>query len=374
VSDGYKFVDKHNFVDTKYRPEDAKSAVRPVRMPLVKLATIRNGKPDGELVVVSRDLSQAICVPDLATTMLEALAAWDEIAPAMRERYGLLNAGQMPGAFPFDTSRALAPLPRATQWLDASAFPSHGQRMVQAFGHRDLRPVPSLPLMYQGCPDFLPPEADVVVPDAAYGIDFEGEVAVITADVPMGSSPERCAAAIRLLVLVDDVSLRALQPAEMASGFGMIHSKPASVCSPVCVTPDELGEGWVDGRVAISLTVKLNGVLLGCIPGVEMQYSFGELVAHAAKTRSLGCGTIVGSGTFSCSDASFGSACIAEIRALEKLRSGEMTSGWLGYGDRVRMEALTADGQSVFGAIDHGYLAPQCLDTEPAGALRAGAR
>ena len=338
----------------------------------MKLATIRNGKPDGELVVVSRDLSRAICVPDLAGTMLHALEVWDEIAPAMRERYDLLNAGQMPGTFRFDSSCALAPLPRAPQWLDASAFPSHGQRMVQAFGHQDLRHVTSLPLMYQGCPDFLPPEADVVVPDVGYGIDFEGEVAVILGDIPMGSSVERCAAAIRLLVLVDDVSLRALQPAEMASGFGMIHSKPASVCSPVCVTPDELGAGWVNDRVAISLTVKLNGVPLGCIPGVEMEYSFGELISHAAKTRSLRSGTMVGSGTFSFSDASVGSACIAEIRALEKLRSGTMTTGWLGYEDRVRIEALTADGKSVFGAIDHGYLAPQCEDAESSGTLRVG--
>jgi fumarylacetoacetate (FAA) hydrolase len=229
--------------------------------------------------------------------------------------------------------------------------------MVQAFSHSNPERVASLPLMYQGCPDFLPPEADVVVPSAG-GIDFEGEVGVITGQIDLGSSPEQCAAAIRLLVLVDDVSLRVLQPAEMASGFGMIHSKPASVCSPVCVTPDELGQGWADGRVAFSLKVSLNGTPICNIPGVEMQYSFGELIAHAAKTRSLRAGTIVGSGTFSHSASSFGSACIAEIRALEKLQGGEIKTGWLCYGDRVRIEMLDGHGRSVFGAIDHGYVAP----------------
>ena len=177
-------------------------------MPL-KLATLRNGKPDGKLTIVSRDLEQAICVPDLAITMLQALESWDQIAPAMEERYDLLNRGKISSAVRFEPGDALAPLPRAPQWLDASAFPSHGKRMVQAFSHSNPVRVTSLPLMYQGCPDFLPPEADVVVP-CADGIDFEGEVGVITDQIDLGSSPEQCAAAIRLVVLVDDVSLRKL--------------------------------------------------------------------------------------------------------------------------------------------------------------------
>ncbi len=297
--------------------------------------------------------------------MLQALESWDEIAPALEERYDLLNRGKLSGAVRFEPAGALAPLPRAPQWLDGSAFPSHGRRMVQAFSNSKPERVTSLPLMYQGCPDFLPPEADVVVPCADDGIDFEGEVGVITSQVDLGSSPEQCAAAIRLLMIVDDVSLRALQPAEMASGFGMIHSKPASVCSPVCVTPDELGQGWANGRLSLSLKVSLNGMIIGDIPGVEMQYGFGELIAHAAKTRSLRAGTIVGSGTFSHSDSSLGSACIAERRALEKLRDGEIKTRWLRYGDSVRMEMLDRLGYSIFGAIDHGYVAPQYDESGP---------
>jgi fumarylacetoacetate (FAA) hydrolase len=326
----------------------------------MKLATISTGTPDGELAIVSRDLVEAICVPDVARTMLQALESWDQIAPVLQKRYERLNRRQIPGTVRFDTSRALAPLPRAPQWLDGSAFPSHGKRMVEAFGPSHPPIATSLPLMYQGCPDFLPPEADVVVGDERYGIDFEGEVAAITGPVVMGSSPEQCAAAIRLLVLVDDVSLRVLQQPEMASGFGMIHSKPASVCSPVCVTPNELGEGWVDGRVALSMKVSLNGTLVGNIPGVEMQYSFGELIAHAAKTRSLSSGTMVGSGTFSHSNSSVGTACIAEVRALEKLRSSGIKTGWLRYGDRVRLEMMDVRGRSIFGAIDHSYVGPRC--------------
>ena len=320
----------------------------------MKLATYTDGSPNGRLMIVSRDLRLAVRADDIAPSLLAALQTWEISRSMLQERFDRLNHGNEPEAIEFDCTAAIAPLPRATQWLDGSAFPSHGERMVKAF---ELTAVKSrAPLMYQGCPDFLPATAPVELPHEAEGIDFEAELAVIIGPVIMGASPAVCEEAIRLLVLVDDVSLRALQPAEMSLGFGMIHSKPASVCSPVCVTPDELGDGWREGKTSLSMRVRVNGQQVGRLVGDEMQFTFGELIAHAAYTRELGSGTVIGSGTFSNADESRGVGCLAEKRALEKLRTGVISSGWMQFGDRIQIDLLDSDDQSIFGSIDHTYV------------------
>lgn len=252
----------------------------------------------------------------------------------------------------------MAPLPRAPQWLDGSAFISHGERMVKAFRLNEDTLKVTRPLMYQGCSDnFLGAHAAVPLPAEEDGIDFEGELAAIVSAVPMASTANECAGHIRLLALVDDVSLRNLLFAEMSLGFGMIQCKPTSVFSPVCVTPDELGAAWDGERAHLNLTCGVNGQQVGWLSGSEMQYSFGELIAHAARTRFLAAGSIVGSGTFSNADESRGIACLSEARALEMLHTGKIRTPWLQFGDRVQMEMLDASGQSIFGAIDHGFAA-----------------
>ncbi len=322
----------------------------------MKLATLDNGTRDGRPVLVSRDMRHATSVDDVAGNLLQALEDWDKISETLEKRYEALNAGTVRDVFTFDVNKALAPLPRAPQWLDASAFPSHGERMVLAFGLSDATLKVDHPLMYQGCSDsFLGARTTVPLPSEADGIDLEGEMAVFTAEVPMGSSPEDCLGRIRLLALVDDISLRNLLFAEMSLGFGMIQCKPTSVFSPVCVTPDELGFKWRDGRVHQDLICRINGVQLGCVSGSEMQYSFGELIAHAARTRLLSAGTIVGSGTFSNRDASVGTTCLSETRALEKLTQGTITTPWLRFGDQVEIEMRDEQGASIFGCIDHTF-------------------
>jgi len=308
-------------------------------------------------MIVSRDLRRAVGADDIAPNLLAALQTWEVSRPALQDRFDWLNTCSDPGAVGFDCTAAIAPLPRAAQWLDASAFPSHGERMVKAF---DLTNAKSgAPLMYQGCPDFLPACAPVKLPREADGIDFEAELAVITGPVPMGASPSESEEAIRLLALVDDVSLRALQPAELSLGFGMIHSKPASVCSPVCVTPDELGDSWRQGKITLCMTIRVNGRQVGRLAGDEMQFTFGELITHAAYTRSLRSGTVVGSGTFSNADESRGVGCIAEKRALEKIRNGVISSNWMRFGDSVQIEMLDDAGRSIFGSINHTYVAAE---------------
>ena len=320
----------------------------------MKLATLEDGSLDGRLTIVSRDLAWACAANDIAPNLLRALELWDEVSEQLEQRSSLLNRGAIPSAFPFDPARAMAPLPRAPQWLDGSAFPSHGERMVKAFGLSNDSLQVNRPLMYQGCSDnFLGARTAVPLPSEEHGIDFEAELAVITANVPMAAPPDECARRIRLLVLVDDVSLRNLILEEMPLGFGMIQCKPTSVLSPVCVTPDELGPGWDGQRVHLNLTCRVNGRTLGTLSASEMRYSFGELIAHAARTRFLAAGTIVGSGTFSNYDASLGVGCLAEARALELLNTGKIATPWLRFGDRVEMEMFDKNHQSLFGAIDH---------------------
>lgn len=319
----------------------------------MKLATLKNGSRDGQLVVVSPDLSRAVMASSVAPALQQAIERWDEAAPALARLYEQLNAGTAPDAFAFDPHTAMAPLPRAYQWCDGSAFLSHGRLMEQAF-HIDPPPdSETIPLMYQGgSDDFLGPRDDVPLPDEAHSIDFEGEYAVVVDDVPMGCTAEQAAGHVKLLLLVNDWSLRVFGPREMQTGFGFLQAKPASSFAPVAVTPDELGDAWRDGRIHLPLHVHWNGQWFGSPNGGEMHFSFLELIAHAATTRRLRAGTIIGSGTVSNADRSVGSACISERRMIEVIEQGTAVTGFMRFGDRVRMEVLDAHGQSIFGAID----------------------
>ncbi len=321
----------------------------------MKLATWNDGTRDGYPLIVSKDLTRAISARYLAPSLLGLIEQWKDVAPTLKREYDLLNEDEERGA-PFDPAQAAAPLPRAPQWLDGSAFPTHGERMVKAFNLSDKTLNLSYPLMYQGMSDgFLGARDTMLLPSEEHGIDLEAEVAVITDDVPMSANSRQGGEAIRLVMLVNDVSLRNLLFAEMSLGFGMIQCKPTCVFSPVCVTPDELGGAWDAGRMNFTMTVDLNGKRLGKLNADEMAFSFGELVAHAAKTRSLSAGTIIGSGTFSNADPSRGVACVAERRALEKLNSGAPITEWLRFGDRVRIDVVDDAGGSIFGAIDHTF-------------------
>ncbi|ELW9498892.1 fumarylacetoacetate hydrolase family protein, partial [Klebsiella variicola] len=263
------------------------------------------------------------------------------------------NARRYPAAQPYDPWRLLAPLPRAWQWLDGSAFLSHGERMQRAFHLPPIAGSDQTPLMYQGSgDDFLPPHAGISCRRVEDGLDFEGEFAVVVDEVPQGCSPQQALSYIRLIVLLNDISLRALAPREMQTGFGFIHAKPASAFAPVALTPDELGEAWQHGRVALTLQVMRNGEPFGCQSGSEMHFHFGELIAHAAQTRRLRAGTVVGSGTVSGPDASRGASCIAEVRAMEMLAHGEPRTPFLSPGERVTMAAHAPDGRPLFGVLD----------------------
>ncbi|HDX8340001.1 TPA: fumarylacetoacetate hydrolase family protein [Aeromonas dhakensis] len=319
----------------------------------MKLATLNNGKRDGALVVVSRDLSRAVRVPQLAATLQAALDEWAELAPKLTAVYQQLNDGTCADAFPFDETACLSPLPRAYQWADGSAYVNHvelvrkarGAEMPESFWHD--------PLMYQGGSDsFLPPRGTIPMGSEEWGIDFESEIAVITDDVPMGTSPQAAAGHVKLLMLVNDVSLRNLIPGELAKGFGFFQSKPSSSFSPLAITPDELGDDWRDGKVHLPLETHLNGALFGAPDaGVDMTFNFYELIAHAAKTRPLGAGCIIGSGTVSNYDRSRGSSCLAELRMLEIIESGQATTPFLRFGDTVSIAMQDRNGMSLFGTI-----------------------
>lgn len=318
----------------------------------MKLATLRDGTRDGALLIVSRDLARAAPAAGIAATLQEAVELWTEIEPALRTLAARVEAGDAPGLAPLDPHRLAAPLPRAWQWLDASAFPSHGALMQRAF---DLPPIESdRPLMYQGMSDhFLGPLDDVPFPAEADGIDFEGEYGIITGDVPIGCSEVDALGHIRLLVQINDWSLRAIAPVEMKTGFGWVQAKPACSMAPIAVTPDELGDTWRDGRVCLPLRVEWNGVRFGEPDGAEMAIGFHDLIAHAARTRALTAGTVIGSGTVSNEKhADVGSCCISERRAIEMIADGAARTDFMRFGDRVRMEVLAQDGTSVFGQID----------------------
>ncbi len=319
----------------------------------MKLASLKQGR-DGLLVVVSRDLTRAVKVPAIAATLQAALDDWARTRPQLDAVYQRLNDGLEPGAFAFDQAVCHSPLPRAYHWADGSAYVNHvelvrkarGAEMPESFWHD--------PLMYQGGADcFIAPQAPIQMADEAWGIDLEAEIAVITDDVPMGVTAAEAAQHIQLLMLVNDVSLRNLIPGELAKGFGFYQSKPSSSFSPVAITPDELGDCWKDGKVHRPLVSQINGALFGQPDaGTDMTFNFPTLLAHAAKTRPLGAGSIIGSGTVSNYDRSAGSSCLAEKRMLEIIEQGEARTPFLKFGDRVRIEMFDAAGHSIFGAID----------------------
>lgn len=314
----------------------------------MKLTTLPDGTPDGCLHIVSRDHSRM--APAQAARTLQALMEdWGGLAPALEAEYTALNEG---GGVPFDATATLAPLPRAWQWLDGSAYDSHGELMQKVFG---MDPTPKdRPLMYQGLSDrFIAPTDDVPLPSEDDGIDFEGEFGVICDAVPMGTDTQTARGHIRLIVQINDWSLRVLAPVEMKTGFGWIQAKPACSMAPVAVTPDELGTAWRDARVDLPLAVEWNDARFGHAQGYDMSFGFDDLVAHAARTRELVAGTVIGSGTVS--NANFrevGSSCIAERRGIELLDKGAPETGFMQFGDRVRMECRAEDGAPLFGAIE----------------------
>jgi fumarylacetoacetate (FAA) hydrolase len=320
----------------------------------MKLASLRHGR-DGMLVVVARDLTRQVAVPHIAATLQAAMDDWAHAAPRLMRVYDLLNENAAEGARPFHPAECSAPLPRAYQWADGSAYVTHVELVRKARGAEMPPSFWTDPLIYQGGSDgFIGPCESILAADEAWGIDFEGEVAIVTDDVPMGVSAAAAERHIKLLMLVNDVSLRNLIPAELAKSFGFFQSKPATAFSPVAVTPDELGEAWSGGKVHLPLIVELNGARFGAPDaGDDMTFSFPELIAHAAKTRVLGAGAIVGSGTVSNKDHSRGSCCIAERRTLEQLEQGGPRTPFLKFGDRVRIEMPDSEGRSIFGAIDH---------------------
>jgi fumarylacetoacetate (FAA) hydrolase len=320
----------------------------------MKLASLKSGGRDGTLAVVSRDLSRAVAVPEIARTLQAALDDWAICADRLRVVSDALNAGTVKEAFAFDPVAAAAPLPRAYQWADGSAYLYHAE-LVRKARKAELPPsFYSDPLMYQGGSDsFIGPCDDILAADEAWGIDLEAEVAVVTDDVPMGVTPDRAAAHIKLVMLVNDVSLRNLIPGELAKGFGFLQAKPATAFSPVAVTPDELGAAWDGGKLHLPLVSRVNDTLLGRPDaGRDMNFDFPTLIAHAARTRELEAGSIVGSGTVSNRDATVGSSCLAERRMIETIAQGEPETPFLRFGDRVRIEMLDGAGQSIFGAID----------------------
>ena len=324
----------------------------------MKLASYRNGQPDGCLMVVSRDLSSAVDVSALAPNLLHAIQDWERLAPQLQQISDGLNAGRAARAAAFEPARCLAPLPRSFQWCDASAFLNHGRLMERAFNTPPIPDFDTVPVMYQGAADdFLGPCDPVPLPDEALGIDFEGEFGVIVDRVPMGATPQQALGAVRLLVQLNDWSLRALGPREMKSGFGFLQAKPSTSFAPVAITPDELDDAWRDGRVHLDLEVEWNGEPFGHPNGGEMSFGFGDLIAHAARTRRLGAGTVIGSGTVSNAAREAGSACIAERRVIEIIDHGEARTSFMRFGDRVRMRARTRDGELPFGTIEQQVVA-----------------
>lgn len=329
----------------------------------MKLATLDTGAADGRLLVVSRDLASAADAWHIAPTLLDALQRWDAVHAALWQLSQELDAGSVDDAMPFDPSRCAAPLPRCPQWLDGSAFLAHGRLMQRAFGTPPIPDFETVPLLYQGASDdFLGPCSDVPLPDEADQIDVEGEFGVIVGDVQMAANATEALESVRLLVQINDWSLRRYGPREMAAGFGFVQAKPSTSFAPVAITPDELGNAWRDGRVQLRLQVERNGFWMGHPHGGEMAFSFGELIAHAARTRRLRAGTIVGSGTVSNTTDLVGETCIAERRMREIIEQGRAQTPFLGFGDRIRMTALDHTGNAPFGSIDQSVIASRALE------------
>ncbi len=320
----------------------------------MKLATLKDGSRDGQLVVVSRDLSQAHYATGIANSLQQVLDDWAFMAPQLEDLSVALNQGRARHAFAFDPAQCMAPLPRAFQWADGSAYLNHVELVRKARNATVPESFYTDPLMYQGgSDDFIGPRDPIVVPDEAYGIDFESEIAVITGDVAMQVSPEEALESVRLVMLVNDVSLRHLIPDELAKGFGFLQGKPATAFSPVAVTVDELGDAWQGGRLNGVLQSAWNGRRVGlCEAGPEMTFHFGQLIAHLAKTRRVRAGSVIGSGTASNKDWAKGYSCIAEKRCIETIENGKPSTDFMRFGDTIRIEMKGRDGQSIFGAID----------------------
>ena len=322
----------------------------------MKLATLKRPGRDGRLAIVNRDLTRCVLVPGIAPTLQAALDDWSVLAPRLAERAAALElTGTHSDVLPFDPAQCAAPLPRAYHWVDGSAYVNHVELVRKARGAEMPATFWTDPLVYQGgSDDLLGARDDVPFGDAAWGIDLEAEIAVITDDVPMGTSRADAAAHIKLVALVNDWSLRNLIPGELAKGFGFYQSKPATAFSPVVVTPDELGDAWRDSKVHRPLVSRINGADFGAPDaGVDMTFSFADLIAHVTKTRKLGAGAIVGSGTVSNYDRSRGSSCLAERRMLEQVELGAPRTAFLQFGDRVSIEMFDAGGRSIFGALDN---------------------
>ncbi|HNR92045.1 MAG TPA: fumarylacetoacetate hydrolase family protein [Dokdonella sp.] len=320
----------------------------------MKLGSLKEGGRDGTLIVVSRDLARAVRAGGIAPTLQAALDDWSNTAPRLNALSETLNAGKADGAFALDMAALAAPLPRAYEFVDGSAYLPHVERVRRARGAEVPESFYVDPLMYQATSaGFLGPRDPILAASEDWGIDLEAEVVVVTDDVPMGSDAARAAGHIQLVGLVNDVSLRGLIPAELAKGFGFLQSKPRSALSPVLVTPDELGEAWREAKLHLPMRTWINDRWFGeAEAGVDMQFSFAELIAHAAKTRPLTAGTIVGSGTIANEDTTKGASCLAEQRTVETLRDGKPSTPFLRFGDRVRIDVTDACGRSIFGAID----------------------
>lgn len=320
----------------------------------MKLATLNNGTRDGQLIVVNKALTKAVLVPNVAETLQQAIDSWDKHEPMLQQIYRDLNDSKLTNAFDFDVTQVLSPLPRAYQWGDGSAYVNHVELVRKARGATMPENFWTDPLMYQGGSDkFLAPYEDIVVTSLDHGVDFEAEIAVVTKDVPMACNEKTAEDNIVLFMLVNDVSLRNLIPAELAKGFGFFNSKPSSSFSPVAVTKDELDGDYREGKLHLPLVSTLNGKVFGKPnAGVDMTFNFPTLVAHAAKTRELGAGCIVGSGTISNTDRSSGSSCIAEKRMLEIINDGKPTTSFMQADDVIRIEMFNNNGNSIFGAIE----------------------
>lgn len=330
----------------------------------MKLATLKNATRDGKLVVVSRDLSKYVVADSVANTMQQALDDWSNAQPRLNEISEQLNAGERSDAVAFDAQLCESPLPRAYQWADGSAYVNHVELVRKARGAEIPESFWTDPLMYQGgSDDFIGPRDDIILPSDEWGIDFEAEVAVITDDVPMGVASEDAGNHIKLLMLVNDVSLRGLIPGELAKGFGFFQSKPASAFTPVAVTPDELGDKWQGDKVHLPLLSDYNHQQFGKPEsGEDMTFDFAQLVAHAAKTRNLGAGAVIGSGTVSnkqgtefgtsIAEGGVGYSCIAEVRMIETIRDGKPTTSFMKFGDHIKIDMHDELGNSIFGSIE----------------------
>ncbi|WP_159739726.1 fumarylacetoacetate hydrolase family protein [Vibrio atypicus] len=330
----------------------------------MKLATLKNGRRDGLLVVVNKALTKCVAVPEIAETLQYALDNWAQLEPQLNEVYIALNEGELTQEMTFSQFQCESPLPRAYQWADGSAYVNHVELVRKARGAEMPPSFWTDPLMYQGGSDaFIGPRDDIPLGSEEWGIDFEGEVAVVTGDVPMGASLEEAASAIKLVMLVNDVSLRGLIPNELGKGFGFFQSKPSSVFSPVAVTPGELGNDWDGGKLNLPLLSHYNNEPFGKPnAGVDMTFEFPQLIAHAAQTRPLSAGAIIGSGTVSnkqgtdhgtaISEGGVGYSCIAEVRMIETIRDGKPSTSFMKFGDRIKMEMLDSQGESIFGSID----------------------